>query len=95
MPTKPVIQYVGAKNSTNIEPFAIVRKKIDKTTYINWMDKTEFTDFVDLLYVHPRSDTYVYVVCGCGLEYIYTTKVDVPASDVTCSCGRKIIEYGV
>jgi len=95
MATKPVIGYVANKIPLNTElNVAIVQKKVDKTTFRNWNDKTELTDYVDSLYVHPRSDCYVYVKCQCNTEYEYANKVAVPGTNLTCSCGRKIIEYG-
>lgn len=95
VPTKPVVKYttieVPINGNLNVP---IVRKKVTKTEYVNWADKTEFTDAVDLLYVPPTSDTYVYIICQCGQEYIYVDKTEVPSSNLTCSCGRKVIEYG-
>jgi len=95
MTTKPVISYVANKIPLNTElNVSIVQKKIDKTTFRNWNDKTEFTDYVDSLYVHPRSDCYVYIKCQCDTEYVYANKTAVPVSNITCSCGRKVIKYG-
>ena len=95
MATKPRIQYQAQERPLALDnDAAIVRKKVNKTTFVNWANKTELTDFIDALYVHPLSDTYLYVICQCGTEYPYTTKANVPSSNVTCSCGRKIIEYG-
>jgi len=94
MPKKPVVKFttkiVPIESDLNV---SIVRKKLSKTEYVNWQDKQEFTDAVDLLYVPPRSDTYVYIICQCGHEYIYIDKTEVPSSNLTCSCGRKVIEY--
>ena len=96
MPTKPVISYVA----TAIRPLSsqlnvsIIQKKVDKTTYTNFADKTEFTNFVDTFYVPPTSDCYVFVQCQCGMEHTYADKTEVPSSNLTCSCGRKILEYG-
>ena len=95
MPKKPVIKYTTNKLPVNgVLNISIVQKKISKTEYINWADKTEFTNATDLLYVPPTSDTYVYIICQCGIEYIYVDKTEVPSSNLTCSCGRKVIEYG-
>lgn len=93
MPTKPVIKYqCKAAVPVALNPNAIVMKKVGQS-YVNWENKTELTDFIDLLYVPPTSDTYMYAICCCGKDYIYTTKDDVPATDVTCTCGKKVIEY--
>lgn len=95
MPRKPVIKYQANKIPIEGElNVAIVRKVISKTEYVNWADKTEFTNAVDQLYVPPTSDTYVYIICQCSIEYIYADKTEVPSSNLTCTCGRKIIEYG-
>jgi len=91
MANKPVISYVANETILNIP---IVRKKVSKTSYVNWTDKTEFTNYVDTLYVPPTSDCYVYIKCQCGIEYEYENKTAVPESNLTCSCGRKVIEYG-
>ncbi len=94
MPTKPVVKYttveIPVEGDLNV---SIVRKKVTKTDYVNWADKQEFTDAVDMLYVPPTSDTYVYIICQCGQEYIYANKTEVPSSSLTCPCGRKVIEY--
>jgi hypothetical protein len=94
MPTKPVIQYLDSKRPIEITNGCLVRKKIDKTTYVNWMNKAEFTNYVDQLYVNPQSDTYVDIICSCSKEYAYTTSADVPATNLVCACGRQLITYG-
>ena len=95
MPRKPVVKYttkaVPIDGDLNV---SIVRNKISKTDYVNWENKQEFTDAVDQLYAPPTSDTYVYIICQCGHEYIYTDKTEVPSSSLICTCGRKVIEYG-
>jgi len=92
---KPRILYRGTLLPTAItNNHPIIRQKIDKTTYQNWANKTALTDFVDSLYTPPDSDTYLYLKCGCGLEYIYATKTDVPAANTNCSCGQKLFQYG-
>ena len=95
MPVKPIIYYEANVVPTELHNnSAIVRKKVDETTYVNWANKAELTDFIDLLYVHPLSDTYLAITCQCGREYNYTAKADVPKGDVACSCGREVIVYG-
>lgn len=94
MPTKPVIQLIDHAKPLGLVDGCIFRKRISKTEYVNWINKTELTDFVDSIWVHPLSDTYVYIVCCCKREYRYITKADVPASNVVCPCGREIITYG-
>jgi len=71
---------------------SLVIKRVDDT-YENFSNKTDLTDFIDTLYDPPTSDTYLQAICGCGRDYTYATKAAVPISNVTCSCGRKIIEY--
>jgi hypothetical protein len=74
---------------------SLVLKRIAKNTYENFTDKTDLTDYIDEMYCPPTSDTYLQAICGCGQDYSYATKTAVPAMSVICSCGRKIIEYGV
>jgi hypothetical protein len=96
MAHKPVISY-QAEEILPLTPqlnVSIVRKRLTKTSYRNWNNKTEFTDMIDTLYVPPTSDTYVFVKCQCGTEYAYANKTAVPSANTTCSCGRKVIEYG-
>ena len=92
MATKPVISF-EAKSKV---PVALVNKSlVAKKTGDNYTNKTERTDYVDTLYVHPSSDTYLYAKCQCGQEYSYVDKAAVPSSNLNCSnCSRKIIEYG-
>ena len=96
MSTKPVISYeVNQKIPLDTElNVSIVRKKLTKTSYRNWNDKTEFVDYVDTLYVPPTSDCYVYIKCQCGELFEYVDSSAVPSDNVICSCGRKVIEYG-
>jgi len=95
MAIKPVIHYHADQRPFQLDNDSpIVRKKIDKTTYENWANKTELTDFIDSLYVPPTSDTYLCIICQCGTQYTYVDKNAVPSTDFTCSCGRKVIKYG-
>jgi hypothetical protein len=96
MATKPVVSYEADQIfplTTQLNK-AIVMKKLSKTSYRNWTNKAELTAYVDTLYVPPRSDCYLFVKCQCGVEYTYATKTAVPSANVTCTCGRKVIEYG-
>jgi hypothetical protein len=96
MATKPVISYI-AKEIIPLTPqlnVSIVRKKLTKTSYRDYNNKTELTDYVDTLYVPPTSDCIVYVKCQCGAEYEYANKTAVPSVNLTCACGRKVVEYG-
>ena len=94
MARKPVIKYTTVAipiiGDLNV---SIVRRMISKTEYTNWINKTELTNYIDTLYTPPTSDTYMLIICQCGTQYNYTTKVDVPSSNLTCHCGRKLIEY--
>ena len=74
---------------------SLVIKRVAKNTYEKFADKTYLTDYIDALYSPPASDTYLQATCGCGIDYSYTAKTDVPVGDVTCSCGRKIVEYQI
>ena len=77
MPTKPIIKYQGMVEVPNVlSPTAIVRKRVG-SEFVNWADVTELTNFIDTLYVPPTSDTYMYIICGCGEEYTYTLKTDL------------------
>lgn len=93
---KPVISYVINQKLPLIPVFnySIIRKKLSSSSYVNWNNKKEFTDYVDTLFVPQMSDCYVYVKCQCGTEYQYADKTQVPSTNTTCTCGRKIIEYG-
>ncbi len=92
---KPVISY-----TTNKIPLipqlnvSIIRKQESPSYFRNWNNKTEFTNFVDTLYVPPTSNCYVYIRCQCRSEYAYASKTEVPDGNITCHCGRKVIEYG-
>ena len=95
MATKPVITYQSAIRPLTLDNnAAIVREKIDSTTYQNWADKSSLVTYVDSLYVPPTSDTYMLIHCGCGSDYTYANSAAVPASDMTCSCGRWVFKYG-
>ena len=96
MAVKPIIKYQASSIPINSAlNVSIVQKKVDPTTFVNFANKTELTDFIDLLYVPPTSDTYLEIVCQCAVEYVYAVKEDVPATNLVCDCGRKVIEYGV
>lgn len=97
MATKPIISYAAQQILPLIPELnvSVVRKKVDKTTYRNWTNKTELTDYVDQLYVPPTSNCYLFIKCQCNMEHEYTNKTDVPATNLTCTCGRKLVEYGI
>ena len=95
MPTKPVIKYQAARMPLDTAlNSSIACMQVSSTENRNWNNKAEFTDYVDQLYVPPSSDTYVYIICQCGAEFVYATKADVPSSNVVCDCGRKVLIYG-
>lgn len=96
MAVKPVIMFI-CEDRMPLVPLlnvSIVRNKLSKTNYRNWNDKLELTTYIDSLYVHPLSDCYLCVRCQCGVEYEYENKTSVPSHNITCVCGRKVIEYG-
>ena len=91
MATKPRISFIAqALLPVELSNNSLVLKK----NGTNYSDKTELTDFIDGLYEHPDSDTYLYCKCQCGEEYSYVDKTSVPDSNTNCTaCSRKIIEY--
>jgi len=104
---KPVISYIAERgflsninfSSSNddkgpIINVPIVRKRLTKTSYRNWNDKKELTDYIDSLYVPSTSNCYLHIKCHCGVEYVYLNKIEVPAENKICICGHKIIVYG-
>lgn len=58
----------------------------------NWKNKQELTDYIDSLYFKPEY-VYLYCKCQCGKEFVYQDKTSVPASNLNCSCKRKIFLY--
>jgi len=90
MATKPVISFVDNKRPTELDGNLPIVKKSDGNLYAN---KTELVAYIDTLWVHPDSDTYLYIKAHDDEEFIYATKDDVPADTVTATCGRKVIEY--
>lgn len=93
---KPIVHYIAdmkvpIDSTLNI---SIVRKKISKTNYVNWINKSELTTFIDTLYIPPTSDCYMCVTCQCGTDFSYSIKQEIPTHNVTCTCGRKVLEYG-
>ena len=93
MAIKPIVKYQADAKFPMIS-ISVIRKRISKNNYVNFTDKTDLIDFVDSLYEPPSSDTYMQVICSCGIEYPYATSTDVPSSDLSCSCGRVILKYG-
>ena len=91
--TKPRISYIGTSLPLSAFNDPIVRQKLNKTSYQDWTNKTALTNYVDSLYVHPDSDVYLHVKCGCGIDYAYTLQADVPAVNTNCTCGRKLFKY--
>lgn len=90
MATKPVLAFLSKPRPLQLDENASVVKKKTGTSYT---DKTELITYIDSLYVHPDSDSYLYVECECGNTYDYANSVAVPATNVVCSCGRNIISY--
>ena len=91
---KSIIRYQASKvpvaSNLNI---SVAQRSVSKTESTNWADKAELVSFADQLYSPPSAD-YLQIICQCNAEYAYATKADVPSTNVTCSCGRKLIEFG-
>lgn len=91
---KPVISFTASQVPVNSNlNVSIVQKKLSDTEFRNYTSKTEFTNYIDTLHVPKGSTTYCYVKCQCGMEHDYANKDAVPAVNLTCSCGRKVIAY--
>lgn len=55
----------------------------------NFANKDELVNFL-----HTENDNvYLDVKCICDKQFIYESINDIPAVNVTCGCGQKIIEY--
>jgi len=92
---KSIIVYSALKLPVNsIFNISIVQKKISNSEYVDFVNKLEFTDYVDSLYAPLDVNTYCDITCQCSKKYTYSSKDDVPSDNVICSCGRKVIEFG-
>ena len=94
MAYKPRLKFQAEANyPLTLKNESLIIKRVAKNTYENFADKIDLTDYIDTIYDPPTSDTYLQAICSCGIDYSYATKTAVPAANVTCSCGRKILEY--
>jgi len=60
----------------------------------NFYDKAELVSVIDSIPPPAGADTVLYIKCGCGREYLWTTTDDIPTTNFDCVCGQKVIEYG-
>lgn len=91
---KPIVSYQAGKLFAPLMNLSVVQKRISKRECRNYNDKQEFTDYVDSINASPTVDGYVSIICCCGKEYDYANKTEIPSSNLTCDCGRKLIVYG-
>ena len=90
---KPIVEYkAGAVFASG--DISVVQKRESKTAYRNYNDKQEFTDYIDSIKASVTVTGYVMIFCSCHKEYDYTTKDEIPSSNLICECGRKLIIYG-
>jgi hypothetical protein len=59
----------------------------------NFASKTELTDYIDS-FLPSEATNYAAAICSCGKQYEWATKDDVPATELDCTCGKKITKYG-
>lgn len=88
---KPILEYIRLtpllKNDT------IVQFEQHKVRRL-FNDRQELIAFIDTIDPPVTADTVLYIRCGCKLEFIYATREDIPATEVYCICGQKVIVYG-
>jgi len=89
----PIIEYRGKGNvfGTNLVT-PIVRKR-EGQSYQNFKNKAEFIDFVDSVRPSRRVTGYVTVKCSCGKTYEFSSKDEIPDSNLICDCGRHVLIY--
>ena len=89
----PIIEY-KASIFNPLNTLSVVQKRLSKRECRNYTDKAELLAFIDSVKAAPEVDGYMRIQCNCGKVFEYATKDEVPAADLTCDCGRKLIIYG-
>jgi hypothetical protein len=66
---------------------------VDKGVSRNFNNKDELVQLIKGIVPPLEYDTIMYVKCGCNREFIYATFDDIPADNLICECGQKVIIY--
>jgi hypothetical protein len=88
---KAIVSFI--RSTTILKKISVVQKNADGT-FRNFRDKVELVQSIQLVPPPTTYDAVMYVKCGCGREFVYTTFDDIPSSNVTCVCGQLVIVYG-
>jgi hypothetical protein len=70
----------------------VVQKK-DGQSGVNFANKAELAAWVEANGTATDADTFMVITCQCGSDSVFATDVELPATDLTCPCGRKLIQY--
>jgi hypothetical protein len=89
---KATVQYVASKLPVFMKDVPIVQKR-EGNVVVNFLNKTDLTNFIDSQGTVPDADRYLMITCQCGKIYDYVLKTDVPNANMTCPCGRCVIKY--
>lgn len=90
--SKSIVSYITSSNPFLKTP--VVQKRESKTSFRNWNDKLELTNYIDSLPVPNGVECCLYIKCHCSAEHKFLTKEDIPDKNFLCKCGRNLIEYG-
>ena len=71
-----------------------VVQKFDGHRALNFASKQDFIATIEAKNTITDADVHVEITCQCGKLYSYDTANDIPASNVICGCGRKVLIYG-
>ena len=91
---KAKVAYIASRVPSFLFDTLPVVQKRDVGAGTNFSDKAELVAWVEESGTAQDADTFMSITCQCGEFRAFVTKDDVPASDLTCGCGRKLIMYG-
>jgi hypothetical protein len=91
MSLKPIIEYRATKLPPPLAKPVVQMRDYD--SYRNFHNKRELTDYIDSLSASPSVDSYMTLICGCGMGHEFVTKDEIPATNMVCDCGRQLIIY--
>ena len=90
---KATVSYIASRIPLNLVNFSVVQKKVGNSG-VNFSDRNDLVSFINSKGHHKDAEHYLHISCQCGKEYLYDDENQIPTSNLTCECGRKVIVYG-
>lgn len=92
---KAKVAYIASRVPSFLFDTLPVVQKRGSGSGANFSDKDELIAWVEEVGTAQDADTFMSITCQCGEARVFETRDDVPAVDLACGCGRKLILYDI